>query len=419
MKYQMKREKIVIIGGGFGGLNAAKYLAKNNNAEIILIDRTNHHLFQPLLYQVATSALSPGDIAAPIRGIFAKQKNLSVIMEEVISIDKDKKLIATNFNEISFDKLIIAAGAKHSYFNNPQWEEFAPGLKTLTDALTIRENILSSLEHAEKLNDPVQAEEFLNFIIVGGGPTGVELAGAIAEIVNRSIIKDYRNINTSLTNVFLIEALPQILLGFPGKLSLKAKETLEKMGVEVLVSSMVTNVTNNGVQIGGRFIKSRNIIWAAGNTASPLLKSLNVETDRSGRVIVEPDLSIKNYPDIFVIGDSAACMDASGNFLPAIAPVAIQQGKYAAQVINKPEQRNKPFKYADRGIMATIGRAKAVASIKRFEFSGFAAWIVWSLVHIMFLIGFRNRFRVMIEWLWYYITFRHGFRLIIGRNTLI
>jgi NADH dehydrogenase len=413
----MQNKKVVIIGAGFAGLLAAQEL-KDTSCEITIIDKTNHHLFQPLLYQVATAALSPGDIAVPIRAVFSGYKNIKVIMGEVEKIDKYNKIVELKDTRISFDYLIVATGARHSYFGKNQWEEHAPGLKTIHDALYIREKILRSLEEAEKCN-PENYQKYLTYVIIGGGPTGVELAGAIAEIAKKNWMNDFRNINASKTKVYLIEGLPRLLLAYPEELSGKAREELESMGVIVKVNSMVTDVREDGVQIGSEFIESANVIWAAGNAASPLLKTLEVELDRAGRVIVNKDLTIPGYDNIFVAGDAAALKDGEGNFLPAIAPVAMQQGKYAAKVIKKqqkPEDR-VPFKYRDKGIMATVGRAKAVAYIKGFKLSGFFAWVTWSLVHIMFLIGFRNRVKVMVEWLWYYITLRHGIRLITGKNN--
>jgi NADH dehydrogenase len=407
-------KRVLIIGGGFGGLSAAKSLLKYD-LEIVIIDKTNHHLFQPLLYQVATAALSPADIAHPIRSSFGGNKNVSVLLGEVTKIDRDNKKIFFNGTSINYDYLIVAVGSRHHYFGNPEWEKFAPGLKTLNDALQIREKILLSLETAEKIQDVKERKKFLNYVIVGGGPTGVELAGAIGEIVNKNLIKDYRNIDPGQTKVFLVEAVPKILVPFPDKLSQHAKEDLEALGVEVILNSKVTDLNDDGVRLGDRFIESKNIIWAAGNQAMPLLKNLNTELDSAGRAIVNHDLTVDNDPDVFVIGDAAAVKDDAGKLLSAIAPVAIQQGKYIAKIIgeNISKEQRKKFKYRDRGIMATIGKAKAVAVIKGFNLSGLFAWLVWCVIHILFLISFRNRFRVMAEWMWYYITNRPGIRLIV------
>ncbi len=411
-------KKVVIIGGGFGGLAAAKFLAKQN-FDITIIDKTNHHLFQPLLYQVATAALSPGDIANPIRSILGKNKNVKVIMAEVTSIDKVNRKVILNGSSLLFDCLIIATGSRHSYFGKDKWEKYAPGLKTLNDALKIRENLLLSLETAERMEDSTLRERYLNFVIVGGGPTGVELAGAIAEIVNKHFIKDFRNINSNMTKVYLIEALPGLLQAFPEKLSAKALGVLKDLEVEVILNERVTGIDENGVQLGNQFINTKNVIWAAGNKASPLLKTLGVELDNSGRGIVNLDLSIKDNPDIFIIGDAAAFEVTNGEFLPELAPVATQQGKYVAGIISKGiygKARGR-FKYHDKGAMATIAKGKSVAVIKGLKLSGLIAWFTWSFIHIMYLINFRSRIRVMAEWIWYFITNRPGIRLIVKKSN--
>ncbi|MGE5437018.1 MAG: NAD(P)/FAD-dependent oxidoreductase [Syntrophothermus sp.] len=406
------KEKVVIIGGGFGGITAAKYI--NNKFDIIIIDKNNYHLFQPLLYQVATASLSPADIASPIRSIF-KERNLKTIMGEVIAIDRENREVVLDYGEkIKFDYLIVAPGSRHSYFGKDQWEQFAPGIKNLNDALIIREKILYSFELAERSGNILEAKKYLTFVIVGGGPTGVELAGAIAEIAKRIIAKDYRSIDINNIKIYLVEALPRILNMYPDNLSKIAQKDLEKMGVEVLLNTMVTDVNESGVRIGEKFIESKNKIWAAGNVAAPVLKTLDTQLDKAGRVLVNPDLSIQEDSNIFVIGDSAALKDEEGNLLPGIAPVALQQGKYVGKIISKKvkTKSRKIFKYFDKGMMATIGSAKAIALIKGFKLSGFIAWVAWSLIHVMYLIGFRNRFRVMAEWAWYYLTYRHGIRLI-------
>lgn len=411
-------KKIIIIGGGFGGLAAAKVLAKRN-FDITIIDKTNHHLFQPLLYQVATAALSPGDIANPIRSIFGKNKNVKVIMAEVTSIDKVNRKVILNSSSLSFDYLIISTGSRHSYFGKDEWEKYAPGLKTLNDALKIRENILLSLEAGERMEDSTLREKYLNFVIVGGGPTGVELAGAVAEIVNKNFIKDFKNINSKMTKVFLIEALPRLLQAFPEKLSAKVLRVLKDLEVEIILNERVTGIDENGVQLGNQFIKTKNVIWAAGNKASPLLKTLGIELDNSGRGMVYPDLSIEDDPDIFIIGDAAVIKDAKGKFLPELAPVAMQQGKYVARNIHKrlSGEARRRFKYRDMGAMATIGKGKSVAVIKGLKLSGLIAWFTWSFIHIMYLINFRNRIRVMAEWIWYFITNRPGIRLIVKKSS--
>lgn len=408
-------KKIVIIGGGFGGICAAQEFG-NFHADITLIDKTNYHLFQPLLYQVATAALSPADIATPIRAVLSKQKNITVVMDEVTSIDRTNRKVNTKTAEYSFDYLVVATGSRHSYFGKDEWEKYAPGLKTLNDALNVREKILWSLEMAERIEDKDSQKKYLTYIVVGGGPTGVEMAGAIAEIVKISLMKDFHNFKVDDTRVYLIEALPKLLSTYPDDLSEKANKELETLGVKVLLNTRVTDVNNNCVQIGDTSIETTNIIWAAGNTISPLLRSLNTELDRVGRVIVNPDLSLKDDSNIFIIGDAAASKDKNGNLLPGIAPVAMQQGRYVARIIKegKDHDLREPFVYFDKGTMATIGRAKAVVYIGKLKFSGLFAWLLWCVIHIFYLITFRNRFKVMAEWMWYYITFRHGIRLITG-----
>jgi NADH dehydrogenase len=409
-------KKVLIIGGGFGGLNVAKHLG-NSEFEITIVDKTNYHLFQPLLYQVATAELSPGDIAVPIRAIFRKYKNVKVIMDEAESIDKENKIVHLKELDLSFDYLVVATGSMHSYFGHDEWEKDAPGLKTLSDALEIREKILNALEQAEKIKDRNEKEKYLSFVIVGGGPTGVELAGAIAEIVKQSLIKEFRNFDESKTKVYLIEGMSKLLASYPDELSTRAKEDLQSMGVEVILNKMVTEVSSEDIKMGDDFIKTKNVIWAAGNTTSKLIKSLDTEIDKAGRAIVNHDMSIKGYPNIFVIGDAAGFIE-NGKYLQGVAQVAIQQGKYVAEIIKSgrdPISRN-PFKYKDKGNMATIGRAKAVAEIKGFKLTGFFAWAAWSLIHVLFLIGFRNRFKVMAEWIWLYLTFKRGIRLIVNHK---
>lgn len=407
-------KRIVIIGAGFGGLAAAKELAKKD-FNITVIDKTNHHLFQPLLYQVATAALSPADIATPIRSIFSKNKNVEVLLGEVKSIDKENRKVIVNESEIDYDYLIIATGSRHSYFGKDEWEKYAPGLKTLNDALKIRENILLSLEAAELEKDTDKRQKYLNFVIIGGGPTGVELAGAISEIVNQNIIPDFRNIDASMTKVYMIEALPNILSSYPESLSNRAQEDLKNLQVEIILNEKVTEINENGVRVGTRFIETKNILWAAGNQTLPLIKTLGTETDRLGRAIVNDSLSLNEENNISVIGDAASVKNEKGEYLPAIAPVAIQQGKFIAKIISEDlvGNQNKKFVYRDRGTMATIGKAKAVAVIKGFQLSGLIAWLAWSFIHVLFLISFRNKLRVMSEWIWHYITNRPGIRLIV------
>lgn len=408
------RKKLVIVGGGFGGLTLAKSL-RTSAIDITIIDKQNHHLFQPLLYQVATAALSPADIAMPLREIFKNDENITVLMGEVTAIDKEKKeIVLGNLDRITFDDLVIATGAKHSYFGKPEWEEFAPGLKTIKDALKIRENILISFEKAERLGSFAEAEKYLNFVVIGGGPTGVEMAGAIAEIANETLFKNFRNIQPEKSQIYLIEGLPRILPVYSENLSRKAKKYLEKMGVKVINDKMVTSITKDGVQVQDLFIPSTNVVWAAGNQASVLLKTLDSPLDKQGRALVDPDLSIPNYPHIFVIGDAACALGKDGKPLPGIAPVAMQQARYLAKIIKKnlSKEKRTPFSYLDKGTMATIGKAKAVASSFGLEFGGILAWLAWCFLHIFYLIGFKNRMSVMLQWFFHYFTGTRGARLI-------
>lgn len=414
---KMIHSKVVIIGGGFGGLSAAQNL-KKGVAEVIVLDRHNHHLFQPLLYQVASAALSPNDIAKPIREILGGQSNAIVLMAQVEEIRKEKReLLLSNKQVLHYDYLIVAAGARHSYFGNDHWEAHAPGLKTAADAIKIRERMLLSFERAERSDLHSDAEKHLNFFIVGGGPTGVELAGSIAEIAYDVMLRDYHRINTKITKITLVEAGPRILPMFSESLSTKSQRYLESMGVEVLTNQRVTNITEEGLTIGDRFHPTTNVIWAAGNQASPLLKTLDCELDRQGRAIVGHDCSIPGNPEIFVIGDAACHTEEGAEYpLPAVAQVALQQGKFVAKIIRKdvPAGERPNFKYNDRGMMATIGKAKAVVEVGARKFTGFIAWLLWCFVHVMYLVGFRNRYVVMVQWFFAYIFGSRGAR-IIGR----
>lgn len=411
-----EKGQVLIVGGGFGGIAVAKAL-RNTNFKVTIIDKKNHHLFQPLLYQVATAALSPGDIAMPIRGIFSRYKNVRTVMDKVISIDKKKQLVHLQHgNNIRYDYLILAPGAKYNYFGHDDWEKHAPGLKTLGNALSIRERILVSLEKAEQISDKEQRKPYLRYVIIGGGPTGVETAGAIAEIAKRNMMRDFKSLSPDETEVYLVEAAGGILNGYPEKLSERAQKDLEGMGVNILLNSPVTDIKENGIEVDGAFIKTPNMVWAAGVKASPLIEVLDCEMDRMGRAIVHKNLTIPDSDNIFVIGDAAHSKDEEGNPLPGIAPVALQMGKYVGKNIKKDNvKRAKPFQYVDKGTMATIGRAKAVAEVRGVTFSGIIAWFLWGFIHIFFLIGFRNRIRVFAEWSWYYITFKRGVRLITGR----
>lgn len=411
------KHHIVIVGAGFGGITLAKKLARTHH-KITLVDKSNHHLFQPLLYQVAAAALSPGDISAPVRSILGKFPNIDVVLAEVTGIDASSKLLLLgNGEKISYDKLVLATGTRYNYFGNDQWKKYALSLKTTDDAIRIRERILLSLEKAEQIKDPAHREPLLTYVIVGGGPTGVEMAGAIAEIAKRNMMRDYRNISKNETRIFLVEAGDTILSQYPDHLSEKAKQILEDMGVRVLTNTPVKDIRKHEVDFGQWSIKTPNIIWAAGVKGEPVLSTLQTELDAAGRVVVEPDLSVPGYSDIYVIGDAAHLKDSKGKPLPALAPVAIQQGSYLARAFRDQNQQTiTAFKYTDKGNMATIGRAKAVADIRGFTTSGFIAWLLWSLVHIFFLIGFRNRFRVFIEWTWFYFSFKRRVRLITGRE---
>lgn len=410
----MANAKVLILGGGFGGLNAAKALG-NSKFDVWLIDKTNHHLFQPLLYQVASAALSPGDIAIPIREILSPYENITVLMGEVVGIDKESRhVVLRNGDRIAYEYLIIALGARHSYFGNDQWEEFAPGLKTLGDALNIRERILISFEKAERCDSISEAKKYLNFVIIGGGPTGVEMAGAIAEIAYETLMKNFRRIDTSKTRIYLVEGSPHILPVYPEKLSNKAQSYLEHFGVTVITGKRVTNISHEGVTIEDTMIPAENILWAAGNQASQVLKTLDVPLDRQGRANVESDLSIPGHPEVFVIGDTACAMDKKGKPLPALAPVAVQQGRYVAKILRKqlPKTERPPFTYLDKGTMATIGKTKAIGMFGQVQFSGLIAWLAWCFVHVMYLIGFRNRIVVTLQWFFAYFSPKRGARLI-------
>ena len=404
---------VIIVGAGFGGLEAAKKLACTD-VRVTVIDRTNYHLFQPLLYQVATAALSPADIAAPVRAILSKCRNVEVILAEVESVDVETKKVKTVDLEIDYDYLIIATGARHSYFGHNEWEKLAPGLKSLEDAIELRRRILLAFEYAEKTPDEAARRAAMNFVIIGGGPTGVEMAGAIAEISRYTMARDFRHINPSEARVILIEGEPRLLAAYPPDLSESARKQLADLGVEVRTSTRATNLTDAGVQIGDEFIPCRVKIWAAGNNASFVGKTLGVPSDRAGRVIVNDDLTIPGRPEVQVIGDLANFPHQTGQPLPGISPVAMQQGRHAARNVLAMIQGRKPqrFRYWDKGTMATIGRNKAVADLKFVHLSGLPAWLAWLFVHIVFLVGFRNRLLVLVQWAWAYLTFDKGARLI-------
>jgi NADH dehydrogenase len=453
MNYERMNSKtahrVVIIGAGFGGLNAAQALA-SAPVSITVIDRKNHHTFQPLLYQVATAGLSPGEIAAPIRSILRRHKNVEVLMAEVTGFELERRVVQTvedgEVQEVPYDSLVVAAGASHAYFGHDEWEALAPGLKTIEDALEIRRRVLLAFELAERhasagenlapldtdsLNHDLLNHDPLNFAVIGGGPTGVELAGTLAEICRHALARDFRSIDPRRARIHLIEGGPHVLPAYPEDLSRSALEQLQRLGVDVLTSTMVTNVEPGAIcmtDTAGKTTKMKAavILWAAGVAASPLGKKLGMPVDRAGRVLVNPDLSLPNHPEVFVIGDLAALKDASGKLLPGVAPVAIQEGRYVARMIrrelasgseSRPEPR-PPFHYFDKGSLATIGRSAAIAQFGKIHISGFIAWLAWLFIHILFLIGFQNRVLVFIQWAWSYFTYERSARLITGSTTL-
>jgi len=403
---------VVILGAGFGGLNAARAL-KRAPVRITVIDRANHHLFQPLLYQVATAALSPADISAPIRRILRRQNNVEVLLAEATAIDLPSRRVVLADGEVDYDFLIVATGATHTYFGHEDWELLAPGLKTLKDALQIRQRILIAFEIAEREPDKRLRHEWMTFVIVGAAPTGVELAGTLAEVARQTLARDFRHIDTAEARVVLVEAATKVLGTFEDTLSAKAQDQLKRLGVDVRLGLPVSEITALGVQVGSEWIGARTIIWAAGVAASPLARSLNVPLDRAGRVLVEPDLTVPGHDNVYVIGDLAH-LEQEGKPVPGIAPAAMQEGRQAASNLLRSlgGQERLPFRYHDKGMLATIGRGAAVAHIGSIRASGYLAWLLWLFVHIFFLIGFRNRLLVMIQWAWSYITFDRGARLI-------
>jgi NADH:quinone reductase (non-electrogenic) len=405
---------VVIVGGGFAGLYTAQGLA-DAPVRITVVDRQNHHLFQPMLYQVATAALSPSDIASPIRSILRKQRNAEVLLGEVTEVHTaDRKIELADGGSINYDYLIVATGVRHSYFGRDEWETFAPGLKSLEDAEEIRRRVLLSFERAEREADPVKRHAHLTFVVVGGGPTGVEVAGALAEVRRYALRRDFRHIDPGEATVLLLEGGPRLLSTYPPQLSERAKWELRRLGVEVRLETLVTDIHSGYVVAGGWTIPTRTVIWAAGNVASPLTGSLGAPRDQAGRVLVEPDCTIPGHPEVFVLGDAAAVQDEHLGTLPGICPVAIQMGQYTARVIrgDLAGRARRPFSYWDKGQLAVIGRGHAVADIWHFRFAGMLAWLIWIFVHIFFLIGFRNRVMVMLEWAFSYVTYERGARLI-------
>jgi NADH dehydrogenase FAD-containing subunit len=416
LKAPLRLPRVVIIGAGFGGLAAATAL-KNAAVQVTVIDRRNYHLFQPLLYQVATAALSPADIAQPIRSILRRQRNATVLLGRVTGIDTAARQVLIGERRVAYDHLIVATGARHAYFGHDDWEPFAPGLKKIEDATDVRRCILLAFEQAEIAEDLNERAALLTFVVIGGGPTGIELAGAIAELARQALAADFRKIDPRDARVILIEAGPRVLPTFPEKLSNIARRALERLGVEIRLGAPVTECDADGVGVRGERIAARTILWAAGVAASPAARWLGAEEDRAGRVKVQADLSLPGHPEVFVIGDTALAIDAAGNPLPGIAPAAKQAGGYVAQVIRARiagRKTPRPFRYRHLGNLATIGRKAAVADFGRIRLSGRVAWLLWGLVHIYFLIGFRNRLAVSLDWLWAYLTFERGARLITG-----
>jgi NADH dehydrogenase len=412
--------KIVIIGAGFGGLAAARTLA-GDAADVVLVDRRNHHLFQPLLYQVATASLSPADIAAPVRNLFSDQKNLTVILGKVEAIDTTARTVevdnGAHVEQIPYDYLVVATGARHAYFGKDEWEAFAPGLKTIEDATAIRHRLLMAFELAEMATDMAERDRLLTIVIIGGGPTGVEMAGSIAELARAVLAKDFRLIDPRKAKVLLVEAGPRVLASFPEDLSAAAVRSLERLGVEVRLNARVNQCDANGVVIGEQRVDAGTMLWAAGVQASPAAAWLHAEADRAGRVKVAPDYSVPGHPEVFVVGDAATLTDAKGRVVPGVGPAAKQAGRYAAQVVQaklRGQAAPPPFAYKDYGNLATIGRRAAVADFGWIKLRGPVAWWLWGFAHIFFLIGFRNRIMVAVNWLWSFLTYKRGARLITG-----
>ena len=420
MSKDKKVKRVVIVGGGFAGLNAAKRLAKKSRGrlDIVLVDRRNHHLFQPLLYQVATAGLSPADISAPIRRFTRANRSLEVHLAEVTGFDLDKREVFTSRRTLSYDYLVLACGATHSYFGNDHWEPFAPGLKTIEQAVEIRRRILRAFEEAEVETDAKRRRALMTFVVVGGGPTGVELAGALGEISRFTLSRDFRNVDPSRTRILLIESGDRLLKAFDPELSDAAARTLESLGVTVWTSTRVSDLDENGIWMGDEYLEASTVVWAAGIRASSLNQGLGVELDRIGRAPVGLDLSLEGRPEVFVVGDQARFQMRNGDFVPPLAPAAIQQGRHAANNILADLDGNSriAFEYLDKGMMATIGRAAAIAQFRGLKFRGFFAWLAWCFVHILYLIGFRNKVLVLFQWMWSYLRFGRGARLITERE---
>jgi len=415
----MARPHIVIVGAGFGGLSAAHALA-NAEADVTVVDRRNYHLFQPLLYQVATAGLSPAQIASPIRAILRRAANIRVVLGRVSGVDRQRRTVEVDGHEIEYDQLVLATGSRHAYFGHDEWERVAPGLKKIDDATGIRRRILTAFEHAEAMAPAEDRRRFLTFVVIGAGPTGVEMAGAIAELAHVALRHDFRTIDPREARIVLVEAGPRVLPAFPLELSAAAQKALDRLHVEVRLGTPVSNCDETGVTIGEDHLPAATIVWAAGVAASPAARWLGTEADPVGRVVVGPDFTVPGHPEIFVIGDTAHAWDANGKLLPGLAPVAKQQGAYVARVLRARIAGKRPpgpFRYRDWGTMATIGRRAAVADFGWLRLSGTLAWLMWGLVHVSFLIGFRNRLVVMLDWIWSYLTFQSGARLIVGPGS--
>jgi NADH dehydrogenase len=415
---QDKHPQIVVLGAGFGGLTFCQHF-RHPDARVIIVDRTNHHLFQPLLYQVATAGLSAPEIAQPIRSILSRRPNITVLLDQVLDFDLVQRAVMLQQRRLPYDYLVLALGGSTSYFGHPEWEQFAPGLKTLEDALRIRSRVLLAFENAENADDARERERLLTIVVVGGGPTGVELAGAFAELARNVLKRDFRRIDPTHARIILLEAAPAVLAHLPPDLSRSAQRQLEHLGVQVRTGARVHAIRERELELeGGEILRAENILWAAGVAASPLAKKLGVELDRAGRVKVNPDLSLPGHPEVFAIGDMALVLEPDGKPVPGVSPAAMQMARHVARLIRGElalgpgHARRPPFRYWDKGTMATIGRSAAVAVVRRFHFSGLPAWLAWLFVHLIFLIGFRNRLAVLLQWVYSYFAYKRGARII-------
>jgi NADH dehydrogenase len=418
-----KKTRVLVLGAGFGGLTFCQHF-HHPGASITVVDRTNHHLFQPLLYQVATAGLSAPEIAQPIRSIFADRPDVTVLLDEVAQIDLNARRVTLEQNVVEYDYLVLALGGRTSYFGHPEWEQFAPGLKTLDDAVHIRSRVLLAFEKAENTEAAAHRNALLTIVVVGGGPTGVELAGAFAELARKVLRRDFRRIDPTQARIVLLEAAPAILSHLPPDLSASAQRQLERLGVQVRTSTRVADMRQGEVHLaGGEVIHTENIIWAAGVSAAPLAKQLGVELDRAGRIKVNPDLSLPGRPEVFAIGDLALVLDEKGAPVPGVSPAAMQMARHVSRAISAElgakggSPARAPFKYWDKGTMATIGRSKAVAMVGKFHFSGLLAWLAWLFIHLIYLVGFRNRAAVLLQWIYSYFTYKRGARIITDNET--